>query len=137
MTTNDTQFLPEETQKALSNGFKSPYGQTFEEQEFVQNYFKERGILPQPQEVNYWAGQQDKSELTYIPESVMGRLGFRTPEEYSRAQRVGESYGPWVDEGYGSVVPSGGVVTTDEFGNPSIRYMDLTGGYSGREKVRE
>jgi len=56
----------------------------------------------------------------YQPGSTAYELGFRTREEYSRAQRYGLEYGPHP----GQNVPEGSVVLTDIEGNPYLRAQD-------------
>lgn len=47
-----------------------------------------------------------KGEAFYIPGSTMYEMGFRTPEEYRKAQQAGTAYGPHE----GKEVPEGSVV---------------------------
>ena len=97
--------------------------QSFESQQFVLDYLDRYGMRPTANVLNEWEQQQAPESFTYDPESTMGRLGFSNPLEYSRAQQMGESYGPQA----GAFVPwNTGIVTTDEFGNPVMRYMDPT-----------
>lgn len=91
--------------------------QTFEEQQFVLDYLASYGMLPT---TDKYSGLQQAG--TYDPESTMGGLGFLNYDQYVNAQREGETYGPLA----GTDVPyNTGIVTTDEFGNPVMRYMDV------------
>jgi len=92
--------------------------QTFEEQQFVVDYLGKYGMLPVAGE----APSELQTEGTYDPESTMGRLGFGTRADYDLAESAGERYGPYA----GADVPfNTGIVVTDEFGNPTGRYMDM------------
>lgn len=91
--------------------------QTFEEQQFVQDYFSKYGVKPVVGQ-----GNEFQQTGTYDPNSTMGGLGFTNYDEYVKAQQRGEPYGLRA----GADVPyNAGIVVTDEKGNPIARYMDI------------
>ena len=93
--------------------------QTFEEQGFVQDFLAQFGVEPSAERVSQEGFQQTG---TFDPNSTMGRLGFANAEQARLAQRAGEQFGPLK----GAEVPlEGGVVITDQEGNPTRRFFNL------------
>lgn len=94
--------------------------QTKQEEEYIFNFIDLHGRAPTSREVTEgFRTQVDPFTLDFRPESTMGRMGFRTFDEYVAAQRYGESFGPFA----GGLVPEGGTVLTRE-GQPFLRTFD-------------
>lgn len=87
--------------------------QTFEEENFIIDYMDKFGVPPTAEMVSGWASRQDREQFHFTPESTMGRKGFATPG----GDRFEELFGPRV----GADVPQGGLIITDESGNPLTR----------------
>ncbi len=97
--------------------------ETEQERAWIIDYMQRTGEVPTLGQANEAMRGVDRTQYQYTPESTMGGLGFKDWNEYISAQQAGESYGPWS----GRHVPEGGLVTTDEYGRPSQRYMNLEG----------
>jgi len=125
-------FLSEELGKAWGKGARPD---TKEGAEYILSYLDKYGRAPSPREVaDFKQGLGESGvNLNYLPGSDMGQLGFKTYEDWHNARQFNESFGPYVGEGYGGNVPMGGVVTTDEFGQPYVRYMDTSQGFAQRD----
>ena len=96
---------------------------TYEEEAFILDYLRERGHAPTLREVSQWKAGQDARGFTYTPESTMGGMGFKKYAGYREAQYRDVPYGVWAggEEGYGRLVPEGGLVMTGREGAPLFR----------------
>lgn len=93
--------------------------QTTAERNRILDYFNQYGVRPTSRET---AGTETGEEAQYIPGSTSYEYGFRNQREYDEAQRYGINFGPWS----GKYVPLDSVVTTDEQGNPYMRFPNET-----------
>ncbi len=80
-----------------------------EEQDWIDKYFAEYGVRPSLAEANEFIRGQDVTKLTYNPASTMGEMGFKTWDDYWKAQQMNEPYGPFA----GAQVPAGGYVISE------------------------
>ena len=88
-----------------------------EEEQYILDYMARNGRRPTSSEVKQWMDAQDMERFNYNPGSTMYEMGYRTPGEYSEAQRMGLTYGPWG----GEQIPYGSTVYTGAGGEPYMR----------------
>lgn len=95
---------------------------TEQEKNFILDFMLQNQRAPNMAEIGQWKQGVDTSKDVYIPEGLMGQMGFKTQKEYSEAQSRGEIYG---GHDFSQTTPGQMTITGQPITTPSNKPMSV------------